>query len=159
MLAGRHLWAGGLLASLLITVSGVNDVIVYNDSASMPRGFYLRLSAPPLQGAMVTVRARDVALAYARQRNFAGPRARFIKRVIAVAGARICASGDTVTIGALTVRRIEKDAQGRSLPLWRGCRLLRSGELFLLGDTADSFDSRYFGAVNERQIEGVWRKL
>lgn len=32
-------------------------------------------------------------------------------------------------------------------------------EVFLMGDTPDSFDSRYFGPVNTADIEGVWRPV
>ena len=32
-------------------------------------------------------------------------------------------------------------------------------EVFLLGDTADSFDSRYWGPVRLTAIDGVWRPL
>jgi type IV secretory pathway protease TraF len=28
-----------------------------------------------------------------------------------------------------------------------------------MGETADSFDSRYFGIVREDAIEGVWKRL
>jgi type IV secretory pathway protease TraF len=48
---------------------------------------------------------------------------------------------------------------GRVLPTWRGCRVLHDGEFFVIGDTPDSFDSRYFGVVRADQIEGVWRPL
>ena len=52
--------------------------------------------------------------------------------------------------------RIERDIEGRTLPSWDGCRRLGGGELFLLGDTVDSFDGRYWGPVTMNLIEGVW---
>jgi type IV secretory pathway protease TraF len=36
---------------------------------------------------------------------------------------------------------------------------LAANEVLLLGDTADSFDGRYWGPVSVDLIEGVWRKL
>ena len=51
------------------------------------------------------------------------------------------------------------DSGRRVLPSWSGCRVLEENELFLVGDTPDSFDSRYFGIVTVDEIEGVWRPL
>jgi type IV secretory pathway protease TraF len=84
---------------------------------------------------------------------------RFIKRVVAIAGETVCGRGDTVTIGSLRIQRQRHDSSGHALPRWGGCRVLSEGELFLLGDTPDSFDSRYFGVVTSEEIEGVWRPL
>jgi len=35
---------------------------------------------------------------------------------------------------------------------------LRTDELFVLGDTPGSFDSRYFGPIRRAQVEGVYRE-
>ena len=45
------------------------------------------------------------------------------------------------------------------LPIWRGCRPLAENEVFLLGDTPTSLDSRYFGPVSVARIEGVYREI
>ncbi len=147
----------GALAALLL--ARPLDWIVYNATPSVPRGFYVRLSAAPARGSFVTVRARDVALSYAAWRGFSQPRDRFIKRVAATGGDRVCASAADVTVGRLRVERLTRDRGGRRLPSWNGCRVLQADEFFLLGDTPDSFDSRYFGVVTRAMIEGVWRPL
>ena len=133
------------------------DWIVYNPSPSIPRGFYARAESPLTRGALVTVRARDVALSYASQRGFTARSDRFIKWVAAVNGDEVCGDTNVVTVGARRLLRHEQDRSGRRLPHWNGCVRLHVGEYFLLGDTADSFDSRYFGLVTAREIEGVWR--
>jgi conjugative transfer signal peptidase TraF len=126
----------------------------------MPMGFYLRTSSAVARSAIVTVRAADVAPVEARARHFDGPRDRFIKNVAAVGGDMVCASASTVTINGKQVAiRSTSDSAGRPLQNWQGCHRLRADELFLLGDTPDSFDSRYWGAVHSSQIEGVWRRL
>ena len=51
-----------------------------------------------------------------------------------------------------------RDRAGLPLPEWSGCRRLDTGELFLLGDTETSFDSRYFGPVRVEQLQGVYRE-
>jgi hypothetical protein len=40
------------------------------------------------------------------------------------------------------------------MPSWQGCRLLASGDLFLLADNQESFDSRYFGVVSASDAVG-----
>ncbi len=146
-------------ACVAASFAGVRDRVLYNPSESIPSGFYTRIDAAPVAGAIVTVRARDVAPDYARLRDYADDTDRFIKRVAAVAGDSVCADGDTVTVSSRLLEREAYDAQGRALPRWRGCRSLAADEVFLLGDTDDSFDGRYWGPIDARLIEGVWRPL
>ena len=75
-------------------------------------------------------------------------------------GDSVCANGETVRINDRTVaHRARHDSEGRALPHWSGCRQLSADEVFLMGDTEDSFDSRYFGPVSVADIEGVWRPI
>lgn len=156
-----HIWLvvlGGVVAIVLLTLR-LPDIILYNSSSSVPAGFYVRTQEPPLLGSFVTVRARDVAPDYALTRDFTDAGDRFIKRVAAMPGAEVCAEGSVITIdGIVRAERAEMDRAGRPLPTWSGCRTLRD-EVFLLGDTPDSFDGRYWGPVPIRLIEGVWRPL
>ena len=123
-------------------------------------GLPVRSSGETARGAFVTVRAQDVAPAYAAARNFTDTGDRFIKRIAANDGDSVCADGETIRINDRTVaHRAVQDRQGRALPHWSGCRMLSADEVFLMGDTPDSFDSRYFGPVSAADIEGVWRKL
>lgn len=151
----------GLAALVAFVLVGLRmqDAVLWNGSPSIPVGFYVRTDTPLELGALVTVRARDVALDYSGQRDFIGDGDRFIKRVAAISGDTVCAEGEHVTINrgpALT--RAARDSTGRTLPSWSGCRTLRD-EVFLLGDTPDSFDGRYWGPTPISVIEGVWRPL
>lgn len=149
----------GILCALGGWVNG-RDLLLYNQSASVPPGLYQRIDAAPLLGAYVTVRASDVAPAYALARDFTDAGDRFIKRIAATAGAEICVHGTRVSIDGATIgARLVSDREGRALPSWSGCRLLARDEFLLLGDTGDSFDGRYWGPVSLTQIEGVWRPL
>lgn len=106
----------GLLGVGFATVQ-VRDVVLFNGSRSVPTGFYLRQARPPGLGDFVTVRAREVAPAYARARDFSRVGDRFIKRLAAVEGQVICAEGGSVSIDGRTVaRRQMRDAVGRLLP-------------------------------------------
>ena len=134
------------------------DPILYNHSPSIPVGLYVRTNGPVERGAIVTVRAGDVAPNYAALRDFDDPGDRFIKRVAATQGDVVCADNDAITVNARTVaHRAAVDSSGRALPRWTGCQELSADELLLLGDTPDSFDGRYFGLVRRSEVEGVWR--
>jgi conjugative transfer signal peptidase TraF len=150
------------LAALLagaIAVSNLPTHILYNPSPSIPRGFYLRTDNTLEVGAIVTVRANDVAPAYARMRDFTDPTDRFIKRVAAVYGDQVCAHDQRMNINdGEPIRRAERDAAGHELPQWTGCRTLQN-EVLLLGDTPDSFDGRYYGPISVDDIEGVWTPI
>jgi len=135
-------------------------IVIYNPSQSVPSGFYVRADAPPRRGDFVTVSAVRVAPEYAALRDYADRTDRFLKRIAADAGQRVCAEGDVVSIdGAPAAMRVERDAEGRLLPTWGGCRTLAVDEVLLFGDTEDSFDGRYWGPVSVDLIEGVWRPL
>ena len=149
----------GVLAIVILCIRVGTDLVVFNDSTSIPRGFYARSDAAPRRGAIVTVRAVDVAPDYALMRDFADLGDRFIKRVAGADGDVVCAEGALVTInGERAAERVARDSAGRALPTWSGCRRLRN-EVFLLGDTPDSFDGRYWGPTPMAFIEGTWRPL
>lgn len=141
-----------------VAVSTLSDVVIYNASPSMPQGIYVRMHSPIVRHSIVTVRARDVALNYATARRFTDADDRFLKRVAALDGDVVCALGARVTINhTITLQRRTVDSVGRALPTWSGCRRL-NGQIFLIGDTADSFDGRYWGPVASELVEGVWRR-
>ena len=156
-------WLGigaAAIALLAVASAGARDWLIYNHTPSVPTGWYVRSSGEIARGAFVTVRAQDVAPDYAAVRNFTDAGDRFIKRIAANDGDSVCADGDVIRINGRTVaHRAAQDSQGRPLPHWNGCRTLSTDEVVLMGDTPDSFDSRYFGVVREDAIEGVWRPL
>jgi len=147
-------------AATALAAANAGPLVIYNPSESVPIGFYVRDASPAHSGVFVTVAAGAVAPEYAALRDYADPTDRFLKRVAATAGQHLCANGADVTVdGALVARRIERDTAGRTLPTWSGCRSLAADEVFLLGDTPDSFDGRYWGPTTLAQIEAVWRPL
>lgn len=137
------------------------DIIIFNGSRSMPIGLYLRQADADIGvGSVVTARAASVSPEYAAARAFIDPNDRFIKRVAAAAGDEVCAEGQEVRInGRAAATRAFQDSAGRTLPRWRGCVTLAEDEFFLLGESPDSFDSRYWGPIERQDIEGVWRPL
>jgi len=152
---------GGLAAVAMLSSRGPTAAapLLVNESPSLPKGVYLRIpSAAPEPGAVVALRQPAGVRPYLAGLGLPGE-VRLLKRVAAGAGARVCAGGGHVRIGGRALPVLAYDRRGAALPAWRGCRQLRAGELFLLGDTAASFDSRYFGPVRRAEVEGVYREL
>lgn len=130
--------------------------LVWNASASAPIGFYWRVAGAPSRDALVLARAPLWARRLAAERHYLPLNVPIIKRVVAVAGDVICASGDAISIdGRLVAHRLASDRMGRPLPQWESCETLGANEFFLLmADVPDSFDGRYFGVTERRDIIG-----
>jgi len=149
---------GGLIA-LALAARAAPTLALVNQSPSLPEGLYLRAASDaPGRGAVVAVRQPALARAYLAKLGMPAD-VRLLKRVAAVAGDDVCASPGAVQVGGRRLPVRERDRLGTALPIWRGCRRLAKGELFLVGDTPASFDSRYFGPVAAAQVEGVFRKV
>ena len=131
--------------------------LVYNPSESAPPGWYVIHSVADLQiGDYVIVRLpRDVAK-FAAKRGYLPLGVPVLKRIVAMAGQRVCVAHGYVLIDGLPVARTRLfDGQQRPLRAWLHCRELLAGELFLLNvDSPASFDSRYFGPVDVSFVRG-----
>jgi type IV secretory pathway protease TraF len=146
------------LALAALVLSGARqDVVLFNHSPSVPVGFYIRESGDLARGMFVTVRARDVAPLEAAAHHYDDEGDLFIKRLAAIAGQHVCSDGRSLSVDGVQVAMVQVRAgvpQG-----WVGCRTLAPSEILLLGDSADSFDGRYWGPISDDLIEGVWRPL
>ena len=79
---------------------------------------------------------------------------------MATNGAIICRFGLMIfDNGKLVARAHLQDELGRNLPSWKGCKVLRSSQVFLLSKHSDSFDGRYFGPVDHALIIGTAKRL
>jgi conjugative transfer signal peptidase TraF len=137
-------------------------LLVWNASASAPVGLYRLASGKDVRrGEMVVAWTPGPARLLAARRRYLPANVPLVKRVAAIAGDRVCASGEAVSInGRRAAVRQKLDAAARAMPWWSGCRDLRSGEYLLLVDSRDSFDGRYFGITREADLVGravlVW---
>lgn len=155
--AASSVWIG-LVVGLGLAAHHPTAVGLINESPSLPRGLYVRdFHGQPSPGAIVAIPQPDVARAYLGDLGMPAT-VLLIKRVAAREGDRVCRTAGQVVTPERTVVASLVDRNGAALPQWRGCRVLEVGELFLLGDTAESFDSRYFGPVDRRQLTGVYRE-
>lgn len=134
-------------------------IALVNESPSLPRGLYLRGPDGPLRrGDVTAVPQPDRARPYLASLGMPAE-VLLIKRVAAIGGDRVCAEPGVVLAMGRRVEVQVRDRRGASLPVWRDCRRLAQGEVFLLGDTASSFDSRYFGPVQRSETTGRYREV
>jgi conjugative transfer signal peptidase TraF len=130
--------------------------LVWNATASAPVGLYA-VAAPDRvrAGEMVIAWTPEPFRSLAAERRYLPSNVPLVKRVSAARGDRVCAVGEAVWInGRHAARRREADGQGRPLPRWTDCRDLGEGEYFLLMDSPDSFDGRYFGITRKEELVG-----
>ena len=154
--------ACGLAALLLPLAHPFAVRVLYNPTASAPLGWYVIVHAQSADvGDFVAVRLPEHMRVLAAQREYLPATVPLLKRVAAVHGQTVCRFDDRVLIDARAVARaLRRDAMGRPLPVWSGCRRLGVDEFFLLSPARASFDSRYFGPVHRTDVIGraipVW---
>ena len=130
-------------------------LIIWNASPSVPVGLYLVTRASPRVGNLVVLRLPPVIAAFAARRGYLPASAHLVKPVAAVAGDLVCRFGERVLVrGVLAGIAEDADADGNAMPTWQGCRIVQTGEVFVLGDHPRSFDSRYFGPLDTASIVG-----
>lgn len=143
------------LAMLVVPVSANSARLVWNVTRSAPTGLYSIEQGSWHVGDRVAVRPADL-LADDLERRGVLPRGKLlIKRIVAGQGDKVCRDGVDITVNGLAAA-VARDVSGsgEKLPVWLGCRTLGPSDVFLLGDTADSYDGRYFGVTSADDILG-----
>ena len=165
----RHGWTlnerlvvTGLLAQIAVTCGLLIDRLpppaLVNESPSLARGVYLRdWGGAAGRGAIVAFAQPQAAQRYLGGLGMPSD-VLLLKRVAAVGGDAVCQEHGVLRTPEGTLRVRGRDRAGQGLPRWTGCRRLDDGELFVLGDTETSFDSRYFGPVRVEQLTGVYKE-
>ena len=130
--------------------------LIWNASASAPIGFWrVDPHARFRTGDMVLARTPASVRDLAARRHYLPANVPLLKRIAARDGDDVCALGQEIFVnGRWIAERRPVDRQGRPLPWWQGCELLRGGRVFLLMEAPDSFDGRYFGPVDEEAVIG-----
>jgi conjugative transfer signal peptidase TraF len=143
------------LACTLVWPPG--PVLIWNVTASSRVGLYAIAPADDLHvGDTVIAWAPDAPRRLAAARHYLPADVPLVKRVSAVAGDRVCATGAAISVnGRVAALRRSRDPSGRPMPWWAGCLLLGPGELLLLSPARPlAFDGRYFGVSRPAQIIG-----
>lgn len=148
----------GLVVAALAVGGDGPAMALINESSSLARGLYVRTGEKVSPGAVVAVTQPGSVRPYLAGLGMPGD-VLLLKRVAAVGGDRVCAGDGAVQVPGREAPRLERDRRGNALPTWRECRVLEPDEIFLLGDTPGSFDSRYFGPVRRSEVVGVFREV
>lgn len=149
----------GVAATIVLSP---RPLLVWNASASAPIGLYRVGRVDGVgKGDMVIARLAEPYRSLAAKRHYLPANVPLVKRVAAVPGDRVCARGKLVFVNdRLAVARLEADARGRAMPWWRGCvRLGPTQLLLLMTSNPASFDGRYFGISERRDVIGRAKPL
>ena len=147
------------LSCLGLAAENTPALALVNESPSVPRGVYVRqIGAAVRRGDTAAFRQPRAVRPYLAGLGMPDD-VRLMNRVAAVEGGRVGRVADTITAGSRSAAAATRDRRGVRLPRWRDCRRLAAGEVFLLGDTPGSFDSRYFGPVRVVDLDGVFREV
>lgn len=133
-----------------------NPRLVWNATASAPRGLYFVVDHRANRGDLVLVSTPLSIRQLAAERGYIPANVPLVKRIAAQRGDIVCSTGDDISInGAAVAIRRARDGRGFALPHWSGCRALGADDIFLLmTDVRTSFDGRYFGITPRAAIIG-----
>ena len=156
---------GGSIGILLVAIVGVAMLtfaawapkrLVWNFTPSIPVGLYVIEDRAWRRGERVALWPSGELLDALREAGVLREGRMLMKRVAAAAGDEVCRYGLQVTINTSpsAVARLRGD-----LPSWSGCIRLTASDVFLLGETENSFDGRYFGVTAAGDVVGPIRSL
>ena len=153
----------GVLAIGTATLFHPLPRLIWNASASVPIGLYAVHPVGTLHAdELLVVRPPEPLAAFLDERRYLPEGVHLLKHVAALPGQKVCRSGLTIAIGGSAIGiALDRDHLDRPLPAWQGCRLIPTGEVFLMNpDAAASLDGRYFGPLPDTTIVGradpVW---
>jgi conjugative transfer signal peptidase TraF len=131
--------------------------IIWNRTASLPLGFYLRTPAVRVgEGMLVALPIPPSVRSLVHDRRYLRDGSLLVKPVAAVAGDHVCARRGILFINGEPFGSIlPRDSENRELPVYQGCGVLPDGQVFLASHHPRSFDSRSFGPVDVHALQGT----
>jgi conjugative transfer signal peptidase TraF len=157
------LLAMGTIACAVVAAAPLvksNPILIWNASPSVPIGLYQIERRSPGRFEIAVIRLPKWVSALADQRQYLPSSAVLLKPMAATEGDIVCRFGRHVFVnGKLHAKALRQDKMKRPLPSWKGCLRLRTGQIVVLSKREDSFDSRYFGMVEKRQVLGTGRLI
>ena len=157
-----------MVCAVAVTVVGVSVCLhptprlIWNASASVPIGFYLVRPIGALRvDDLVVVTPPEPLADVLSDRGYLPKGVPLLKRIAALPGQTVCRLDRTITVDRNAAgEALIRDQRGRALPVWQGCRTVRTGEVFLMNRLrGDSLDGRYFGPLPTTAIIGQAKPL
>ena len=148
----------GIAIGLIGSASVIADQkrLIWNRTQSAPIGLYWRSDGPLTLNGWAVVSARSEAARWTSAHGFTGADWPLVKRIAGLPGDEICRENETILINQSVAAEALLEASGSlSLPRWQGCHVLQDGEVFLLNEHPRSLDGRYFGIMQDSDLEGV----
>jgi len=143
--------------SLAVSSHGHAPRLIYNPSASAPKGWYTLSAARDLKvDDYVLADLPEVSKRLANERGYLPQTVPLLKRIGAIADQFVCVRGRALWIdGRLVATALTQDREGRKLIAWKGCRVLEADEFLLISsENSASFDSRYVGPIRMTNVIG-----
>ena len=144
------------VAMLCVPATAMSARLVWNFTPSIPTGLYSLEDRLWGRGDRVALKPTGLLLAALQEAAVLKDGRLLMKRVAAVAGDTVCRMGLQVSVNATPAASARAD---QALPAWSGCIQLQPGDVFLLGETEDSFDGRYFGVTSATDVVGPVRSV
>jgi type IV secretory pathway protease TraF len=144
--------------AFLVAKPLINPVplLIWNASESVPIGWYFVARRQPKIGEIAVIKPVEWVRIYASSRGYLPQDVWLLKSVFTIHPSIICRFGPHVFVDGKQVAKAKiVDKMHRALPVWKGCIALSSTQYFVLGRHRDSFDSRYFGPIERKQIVGT----
>lgn len=131
--------------------------LVWNASASTPVGLYEITPADGLEVTdLVAVKPPETLATFMAEHGYLPRGVPLLKHVLALPGQTVCRIGRVITVDGIEMgAALERDRIGRTLPAWRGCRIIAKDQFFLMNwQVEDSLDGRYFGPLPANSVLG-----
>jgi conjugative transfer signal peptidase TraF len=160
MIAGARTFAIMLIGVSAAVSPGLADRspwLIWNASASVPIGLYAIHTVGALRvGDLVVATPPEPLASFLAESGYLPRGVPLIKRILALPGQSVCRHELRIVVDGIDMGAArERDRRGRALPVWRGCRIIAMGEVFLMNwDEPASLDSRYFGPIPLSAILG-----
>jgi conjugative transfer signal peptidase TraF len=146
----------GLVLLSVKTLINPSPVLIWNASESVPVGWYSVARRQPRRGEIAVMKPAKWVQIYAAARGYLPWNAWLLKPVAASYPSLICRFGQTIFIEGNSIAHAKRtDARHRFLPVWKGCLRLNPGQYFVMSQRRDSFDSRYFGPIEQSEVLGT----